>query len=306
MCVHFKPEHHYTMIITNKYNLPQTFVNIMRRPTYTKGKANLSATELINSPRIVQLRKLHEDKIETDVTEMVWSIFGTAIHGVLEHGKDDNHLVEERLHTEIDGWKISGAIDLQIVNEDGSITINDYKTCAAWSVMNEKIDWEYQLNIYAWLVERVKKKPVSKLEIVAIIRDWNRRDVVSKAGYPDAPIKVVPIQLWPFDHREKFIQEQITLHSNALFELETGDELPHCTPDQMWEKPTTYAVKKIGGIKARNVCATQEEAAGKIAEYGKDYEIEVRPGERTRCANFCSVRDFCSQWKEYEAQKGNE
>jgi len=294
------------MIITNKYNLPQTFVNIMRRPTYTKGKANLSATELINSPRIVQLRKLHEDKIETDVTEMVWSIFGTAIHGVLEHGKDENHLVEERLHTEIDGWKISGAIDLQIVNEDGSITINDYKTCAAWSVMNEKIDWEYQLNIYAWLVERVKKTPVSKLEIVAIIRDWNRRDVVSKAGYPDAPIKVVPIQLWPFDHREKFIQEQITLHSNALFELETGAELPHCTPDQMWEKATTYAVKKIGGIKARNVCATQEEAAGKIAEYGKDYEIEVRPGERTRCANFCSVRDFCSQWKEYEAQKGTE
>jgi hypothetical protein len=294
------------MIITNKYNLPQTFVNIMRRPTYTKGKANLSATELINSPRIVQLRKLHEDKIETDVTEMVWSIFGTAIHGVLEHGKDDNHLVEERLHTEIDGWKISGAIDLQIVNEDGSITINDYKTCAAWSVMNEKIDWEYQLNIYAWLVERVKKKPISKLEIVAIIRDWNRRDVVSKAGYPDAPIKVVPIQLWPFEHREKFIQDQITLHSNALFELETGDELPHCTPEQMWEKPTTYAVKKIGGIKARNVCATQEEAADKIAEYGKDYEIEVRQGERTRCANFCSVRDFCSQWKEYEAQKGTE
>jgi len=275
----------------------------MRRPTYTKGKANLSATELINSPRIVQLRKLHEDKIETDVTEMVWSIFGTAIHGVLEHGKDDNHLVEERLHTEIDGWKISGAIDLQIVNEDGSITINDYKTCAAWSVMNEKIDWEYQLNIYAWLVERVKKKPISKLEIVAIIRDWNRRDVVNKAGYPDAPIKVVPIQLWPFEHREKFIQDQITLHSNALFELETGDELPHCTPDQMWEKPTTYAVKKIGGIKARNVCATQEEAAGKIAEYGKDYEIEERQGERTRCANFCSVRDFCSQWREYEAQR---
>ena len=294
------------MIITNKYNLPQTFVNIMRRPTYTKGKANLSATELINSPRIVQLRKLHEDKIETDVTEMVWSIFGTAIHGVLEHGRDDNHLVEERLHTEIDGWKISGAIDLQIVNEDGSVTINDYKTCAAWSVMNEKIDWEYQLNIYAWLVERVKKTPVSKLEIVAIIRDWNRRDVVSKPGYPDAPIKVVPIQLWPFEHREKFIQDQITLHSNALFELETGDELPPCTPDQMWEKPTTYAVKKIGGIKARNVCATQEEATNKIAEYGKDYEIEVRPGERTRCANFCSVRDFCSQWKEYEQLKGGE
>jgi len=80
------------MIITNKYNLPQTFVNIMKRPTYSKGRANMSATELLNSPRIVQLRKLHEDKLESDVSEMVWSIFGTAIHGVLEHGKDDTRL----------------------------------------------------------------------------------------------------------------------------------------------------------------------------------------------------------------------
>jgi len=291
------------MIITNKFNLPQTFVNIMKRPTYSKGRAHLSATEIINSPRIVLLRKKHEDKIETDVTEMVWSIFGTAIHGVLEHGKDDNHLVEERISTSLDGWNISGAIDLQIVNEDGSITINDYKTCAAWSVMNEKIDWEYQLNIYAWLVEKVKQVPVTKLEIVAVIRDWSRRDAAVKQNYPDAPIKVIPINLWPFEQREKFIQDRITLHSNALFESETGEELPACTPDEMWEKQTTYAVKKKGGVKARNVCPTEEEANAKVAEYGKDYEIEVRLGERTRCANFCSVRPFCSQWEEYVLQQ---
>jgi hypothetical protein len=288
------------MIITNKYNLPQTFVNIMKRPTYTKGRANMSATELLNSPRIVQLRKLHEDKIETDVSEMVWSIFGTAIHGVLEHGKDDNHLVEERIHAVVDGWSISGAIDLQIINEDGTCTINDYKTTSAWAVMNEKIEWEHQLNIYAWLVEKVKGVQVSKLEIVAIVRDWSRRDAAIKQGYPDAPIKVISVQLWPFEVRQKFIEQRITEHSNALFELETGEELPLCTPQEMWEKQTTYAVKKIGGVKARNVCSTEEEAASKIAEYGAGYEIEVRKGERTRCANFCSVRDFCSQWREYE------
>jgi len=287
------------MIITNKYNLPQTFVNIMKRPTYSKGKANISATELLNSPRIVQLRKLHEDKIETDVSEMVWSIFGTAIHGVLEHGKDENHLIEERIHAVVDGWSISGAIDLQIINKDGTCTINDYKTTSAWAVMNEKIEWEHQLNIYAWLVEKVKGVTVSNLEIVAIIRDWSRRDAAVKQGYPDAPIKVIPIQLWPFEDRQKFIEDRITEHSNALFEMETGEELPHCTPEQMWEKQTTYAVKKIGGVKARNVCDTSEEAQAKVAEYGKEYEIEVRPGERTRCANFCSVSKWCNQYQDY-------
>ena len=92
---------------------------------------------------------------------------------------------------------------------------------------------------------------------------------------------------------------RIKTHSNALFDLETGDELPHCTSEEMWEKQTTYAVKKIGGVKARNVCDTAEEAQAKVAEYGKEYEIEVRPGERTRCANFCSVSRYCNQYQDY-------
>ena len=42
------------MKVTNKYNLPQTIVNVLNRPTYTKGKAHLSVTEALSSPRIVQ------------------------------------------------------------------------------------------------------------------------------------------------------------------------------------------------------------------------------------------------------------
>ena len=119
------------MKLTNKFNIPQTFVNVVKRPTYSKGKANLSVTQLINSPKIVALTKKFEEDIEQDVADMVWSIFGSAVHGILEHGKDENHLVEERLHAELDGWRVSGAIDLQIVHPDG-IDIRDYKTVSAF------------------------------------------------------------------------------------------------------------------------------------------------------------------------------
>ena len=81
------------MKITNKFNLPQTFVNVLSRPTYTKGKAHLSVTELINSPRIVQLKNTYYDQLEEDVADKVWAIFGTAIHAVLELGKDENHVI---------------------------------------------------------------------------------------------------------------------------------------------------------------------------------------------------------------------
>ena len=287
------------MKLTNKYNIPQTFVNVLQRPTYSKGKANLSVTQLINSPKIVALTSLFADELEQDVSEMVWSIFGSAVHGVLEHGKDANHKIEERLHTEIDGWNISGAIDLQIVGENG-IAIRDYKTTSAWAVMNEKIEWEQQLNIYAWLVEKVKKTPVTDVGVVAIIRDWNRRDAGTREGYPEAPIKELPVRLWSFEEREQFVSERISKHSACEFAIETDQPLPRCTPEEMWEKNTTWAVKKTGGVRAKSVHQTQEEAADALEKAGKGYEIEVRLGERTRCANFCSVSHRCIQWRDYQ------
>jgi len=289
--------------LTNKYNLPQTFVNVLSRDQYSKGKAHLSATELISSPRIVQLRKTQWDHLEEDVSEKIWAIFGTAIHSVLELGKDENHVIEQRLHANVDGWDISGAIDLQRVDADG-IVVCDYKTTGAWAVMNEKSDWEQQLNIYAWLVEKVKKVPVKKVEIVAIIRDWSRRDAQNKEGYPEAPVKVIDINLWPFEVRENFIKSRIKLHSDAQFATEVGGNLPSCTPSEMWEKETVYAVRKTGNVRAKSLHATQEEADKAVETLGKGFEVEVRPGERTRCANFCQVKDFCEQWKDYNRSKG--
>ena len=286
------------MKLTNKYGLPETFMNILARPTYNKGGAHLSVTELISSPRIVQLKRRHWDDLEEDVSDKLFAMLGTAMHNMLEHGKADNHVIEQRLHANVDGWDISGAIDLQRMEPDG-VVVCDYKTTGAWAVMNDKKDWEQQLNIYAWLVEKVKKTPVKSLEIIAIIRDWSRRDAQVKEGYPEAPIKVIDVPLWSFEDRENFIKERVRLHSNASFALETGSDLPECSPSEMWEKQTVWAVRKTGNVRAKAVCNTEEDAKAKLEELGKGYEIEVRPGERTRCANFCQVRDFCEQWKAY-------
>ena len=283
------------MKITNKCNLPEPIVNALNKPTYTKGGAHMSATELLSPPRMIQLRIANADAIEMDAADMVWALFGTAIHGVLEHGQGDDHIVEQRLNTVIDGWEISGAIDLQTVKES-SIGISDYKTTGVWAVMNEKKDWELQLNIYAWLVERVKKSPVDSLEIVAIIRDWKRWESEVKKDYPDAPIKVIPITLWPYEEREKFVQQRIHVHADAMFSAQTGGDLPLCTPEEMWEKPTVWAVKKPGAARAKSLHYTEADA---IKAAGEDLEIELRPGERTRCANYCNVRDFCDQWKAF-------
>ncbi len=285
------------MKLTNKHGIPDTFINVLQRPTYSKGKAHLSATQLLNSPKIVALTKKFEDEIEQDVSDMVWSIFGTAIHGVLEHGKDENHIVEERLHTTFDGWRISGAIDLQIITGPDKVAIRDYKTTSAWAVMNEKVEWERQLNIYAWLVETVKLQVVESVGIVAIIRDWSRREAARNPDYPQAPVKEIPINLWPYQEREDFVSERISKHSECDFNMETDAELPPCTPEEMWEKPTTYALKKKGAVRAIKVYDNQEDA--EQACDPKVHEVEVRLGSRTRCESFCPVNTYCQQWRDY-------
>jgi hypothetical protein len=296
------------MKLTNEFGMPETIMNVIARPEYSKGKANMSVTELLNSPRIVQLKRKHWDELTEDASSMVWSIFGTAIHNVLEHGKGDNHIVEERIHIVLDNMHISGAIDLQEIEEDG-IIVSDYKTTSAWSVLNEKQDWHNQLNSYAYLVEAAKKIPVKKLQIVAIVRDWSRREAATREGYPKAPIVVIDIPLWSFADREAYVRSRISLHGDAFFEMETDGEMPECTPEETWEKPTTYALKKDGNVRAKSVHEAREAAetalaaATEKAKKGEKFLIEVREGGRTRCESFCQVAPYCKQHQDYMASK---
>jgi hypothetical protein len=290
------------MKLTNNYGIPQTFMNVLARPTYSKGKAHLSATQLLNSPKIVALTNKFDNELEQDASDMIWSILGSAVHNFLEHGKDENNLVEERLHIEHDGWKISGAVDLQILNDNG-IDVRDYKFTSVWAVMNEKIDWELQLNIYAWLIEKVKKTPVTSLGILAILRDWKPREKQQKEGYPDAPVKEVPIRLWTMEEREQYVSNRISAHSACEFELETGGNLPDCSPDEMWEKPAVWAVRKTGNVRAKSLHDNEASALQALEELGKGYEIEFRAGERTRCESYCLVNTYCQQYRDYKESK---
>lgn len=290
------------MNITNNFNLPQTFINILHKPTYSKGASHISATELLNSPRIVQLKQKHWNDLEQDASEMVWQLFGTAIHNILEGGRDKHHIVEERISLDFHGWKLSGAIDLQEVFEDG-IVINDYKVTSAWAVMNEKSDWKNQLNIYAWLVEKAKGAHVKSLNIIAIVRDWTSRET-NRENYPQSPIVTISIPLWSFEEREAYVKKRLDAHNGAYFAMNTESELPLCSSEDMWEKPESFAVIKHGNKRATSVHPTREEAEEAIPD-GK-YYVAHRPGERTRCEKFCQVSKFCSQYQQYLQEQSDE
>lgn len=281
------------MIITNNHGAPATLVALARKNYYSKGDSDYSVTELLSPPRVRRLQERHDAVLTKDVSDMLWALLGSALHVVAERASAENHVVEERIVAEIDGVKVSGAIDLQEMTSDGVI-ITDYKFTSAYSVMNEKKEWEEQLNLYKWLVESVKRVPVKGLKICALIRDFSRHD--RRDNYPDSPIHMVDIPMWDSVTAEAFVRSRLQLHTEAKFADAMEEPLPPCSAEERWFSETTYAVKKEGRKTAVRVFKTIEEAQ-ELAAKEKGY-VETRAGEPRRCTgNFCGVAEFCEQYQ---------
>lgn len=282
------------MKLTNKFGLPDPVVRALTRSEYSKGDSNRSITQLIDSPRVRILRQEHWDDLEEDVSEKMWAVMGTAAHKMFEDTADEKHVSEERLYTEIDGWVISGAIDVQKIENDG-IVVMDYKTTSVWSVILGKSQWEYQLNCYAALVRRVKNVPVKGLKVIAILRDWRSKDAEEKPDYPRAPIVEVDIPMWTEEQQDAYLKERVALHQKAEFDRLTGVELPYCSDDERWIKESKWALKRKGQKRAVKVFDNEPDA---IAAVQDGMEVEFRRGEATRCkANWCRVSAWCSQYQ---------
>ena len=288
------------MKITNKHNVPETLMALANREYYSKGKSDFSVTEIISPPRIQRLRKKHFEEIEQDVSDMLWSLLGSALHVVAERGQTENHITEERLYVDVDGVILSGAIDLQKTTDAG-IVITDYKFTSAWAIRQDKFDWEAQQNIYAWLVSKAKNEKVVGVQICALIRDWSRREAAVKADYPPAPIQVLELPLWPLEKTEAYIRERLEAHRNAKVADDWGDELPECSEEERWIRTTQYAVKREGRKTAIRVLDSEEEAK-ELAEKEKGF-VEIRKGEAIRCTNnFCGVNQWCSQYQKEKSE----
>ena len=289
--------------VTNTHNVPAPLMTLASRQYYSKGASQYSVTELLSPPRVRRLREQYDEQLTQDVADMLWPLLGSALHVVMERGATPGWISEERLFTEVDGVTISGQIDLQEETPDGLI-LHDYKFTSVWAVMNDKVEWEEQLNLYGWLVQTVKKQKVAGLKICALLRDWSRHET-AKPGYPQAQIHVLEIPLWDYDTATKFVAERLDHHRESKVAHSWGDELPECSPQERWQSETTYAVKREGRKTAIRVFKTLEEAT-QLAEKEKGY-VETRPGEPKRCTgNFCSVAQFCDQFRASVAQAERE
>ena len=289
------------MKITNKKGLPDLLVRAVKNDPYHAGEGtDISATTLIRPPQQVVLQRQHSGELTEDVSDRIWALLGTSVHGILERAANSDDISEVRYYADILGWKVSGQIDL--LEKDG--TLNDFKVTSVWSVKdameNGKSDWEEQLNILAYLCY-VNNIQVKRLRIIAICRDWSPSGALRDSSYP-GQVEAIEIPLWTPDKAHGYIEERVRLHQQAR----EGNYGP-CTASERWEKPSTYAIKKEGRKSALRVLQTEKDAFQWCAENGylkegngvkPGFSIEYRQGESTRCEKYCSVKDWCQQYAE--------
>ena len=287
------------MRITNKHGLPETIVRAVTNDPYTYT-GNISVTQLIKAPRQRWLEIRHDDELVADVVDRIWMLLGSAIHYVLEQAEDkedDTEIIEKRLIAKVgEDWEVSGQADRFVTHG----LLQDYKFTSVWAAINgPKEEWIQQINMLAYL-HRAAGYEVNKGQIITIYRDWSKKRAQREPTYPQVGVEAHKIPLWPNEEVEEFILSRIKAHKDA--EELPDDELPLCTDKERWQKPTTWAVKKNKNKRAVRVLETEEDAyeyAGELTrldDKGNKYWIEERPGEWTRCKDYCPANQFCNQY----------
>ena len=310
------------MKIVDSFGLPEAIVDAIQNDPYFVGD-KLEGTEGIYSPSSMltppQIRALyakHYDDIEEEAVTRVWSLLGKAVHNVLEQAAlKGPEVPEERYFSRlsVDGkdWTISGMLDNQSIKLG---KLNDYKVTSAWTIVNGGRDeWEWQLNIYAWLA-RKNDIHLDELWIHAILRDWSWSQALKSDSYPDKPIMSIPIKLHPDGVVEAFMRDRIRLHQET--------PTPECTAEDRWYGGSKYAIRKVGNKRAIRVMDTLSDLAryaddknlvvmdhGLTSGFGVDestldlnmtkgdHFVVERLGENIRCERYCSVVKFCEQAK---------
>ncbi|MCP4466523.1 MAG: hypothetical protein GY813_07230 [Halieaceae bacterium] len=272
------------MKYTNNHDLPNWVYTALTNSRYQRGAkpSDISVTRLIDSPLIRKLTEEHGEDITEEAINQVYSTLGSGVHYWFElAGEKCPIKTEERLYSDWKGRTLSGQYDVYCDEQ----LLWDVKVTSAWTIVRGEPKWSYQLNVLAWLA-RQNGMDVKGLRILAVLRDWQRTKA-REPNYPSFPLQIVNIPLWDNEKCERYINNRMHQHFES--------SVSTCSPSERWQTETTYAVKKDGNKRALKVCDTVEKAGEFIEGHkdGKKLYVETRTGTARRCADYCSVNQWC-------------
>jgi len=278
------------MKFTNKMEFPVYVRQWLEFDSYDREENTITATGLLRPIRMLLLEERHKDEIEIDLSDVIASRWGTALHDSFEKVGIKGSIQEQRFRTIIDDKIITGKVDMIIGDK-----LVDLKSTSVWTYIyaSKLEDYRKQLSVYKLLAEMNGIK-INSAEIMFLFTDWSKSKSKDK-NYPSTRILIQPIQLWKNSETKIWISARLKL----IDYYKNNNELPECSKEELWQSDTTFAVYKGTNTTATKICDTQEEA--ETLKKKLNGRIEERLGKVKRC-EYCNVRPFCEQYKNLKKQ----
>ena len=275
----------------------------------------ISVTTLLDSVRQIILGMRATGLGTVDVSDMLASCYGTALHSALEQAWSDPYnallslgypettarkfvinpykvrdeipiYVEQRSIKQIAGWNVSGKFDLVI---DGRL--NDLKNRQVWAYLNSSNDKKdiLQASIYRWLnQDKIKEEDFS---ILWLFTDWNSLEAIKNPLYPKQRWLEQKFQLLSIPETERFLINKLSLINKYIKSSEA--ELPLCTDEELWMGKSTFKYyKSTNQSRSTKNFDNASDAHKETSKGGYVHEVK---GKARRCS-YCSASSVCSQY----------
>jgi hypothetical protein len=292
------------MNITNIFGLPEALVSFASEEYEYEPKVYRATSLLKGYKEIMLTRKFYND-VSVDVSDLIFQLWGSAVHLILEQQPSNNTVKEERLYMKFGDYTLTGKFDEY---EPDNHLLRDYKTTSVYKIVYKNYDdWKKQGQIYAMLMEH-NNNLVDKFEVVAFLKDHSKNSARYSKDYPILPVHKILFDISKEDISN--INEWVSLRFKQIeiFESMDHNEIPPCTEEERWTREPTYALMKEGRKAALKVEKT-EHALWVWAENNlKDSElqsvkVERRPGSDVKCESYCIYNQFCNYYLDKGVRK---
>lgn len=306
-------------IVTNekKHPIPLAVWLAMDNYDYDDRLNTISTTTLLKPVRQIVLARQNMMNLKVlDVDNLIAISMGSALHDSVENAwKNKDKAIEaminlginpttaidiyndisfeQRIEKQVGDWIVTGKYDLVTQG-----AIGDIKSSSVYGYLLNSSDWQYkmQMSIYRWLSPELITDDIGTN--FYIFTDWSKIKALQDSQYPQSRIQTRQHKLESLDYVDKYVQNKLLLIEKYMTET-NQDNIPDCTPTELWQEPTTYAYYKSGNTagRATKVFKTKSEADSYANGMGV---VETREGKAKAC-QYCSVANLCNQRIKLEA-----
>ena len=300
---------------TNNHGVPfETSIFAAYHSTLYSGGAprvgKLSTTTLIGPLRKAIYGMLQPESTEPqDVNFLLASAKGTAMHQGMTNALTaygSGYVCEQRIETEVDGWKISGEFDILTPDKQ----IKDLKFISNYNLKKLQEDmlilqpgmsleemyeqtptyfkYQAQLSVYYYLLNDPEVKPyASILFMLNNGSDMGKFKVDSEVTFP----------LWPREATQEFIENRVAIIKQHL----ADGTLPLCSASERGFSPAEYKLQRVSPTNGQltTVRGSKFDNYTKFREFiiksGRPGDVEQITEAKYALCNYCNYSSICTQ-----------